>query len=395
MDIVCYFFIKGEYMADLLFNITQNVVLGENILLTSSKYIQECGTRFILVMDPDLKTSMNGSSAGSLIKEKILQPLSERDIDYFIYDNLSDTVQTRDIEAALKLARQGRIDGVIALGLTAALSAGRLIASLYNDNKGIYDYIDDKSVIDSNPLPLICIPSTMRAPYIFTQYTPVTDSRTRKMKLVKAVKNPCKVVIWDSMLASLLPQNKKPSIIIDIFSLALEGAISQKASFFTDIFSSNALKLLAEVIKSKEGSSKTRECLLLTQAGFLASLATSISSIGVASLLGLTINARVSVNRGEISTILLPYILKEAVSYKESKIKEIATIMQEEDAEGLVKSIKEYIVKNALPARFSSLSMEQDKLALAIEDALELEAINTLPREETHDTLYDLIKKAF
>ena len=65
-------------MADFIFRISPNVVLGSYVVTRVPQYVKEYGSRFMVVMDPVLK------DVG--LADKILQPLNERNVDYFIFD---------------------------------------------------------------------------------------------------------------------------------------------------------------------------------------------------------------------------------------------------------------------------------------------------------------------
>ena len=71
-------------MADFIFRISPNVVLGSYVVTRVPQYVKEYGSRFMVVMDPVLK------DVG--LADKILQPLNERNVDYFIFDEATQTL---------------------------------------------------------------------------------------------------------------------------------------------------------------------------------------------------------------------------------------------------------------------------------------------------------------
>ena len=68
---------------------------------------------------------------------------------------------------------------------------------------------------------------------------------------------------------------------------------------------------------------------------------------------------------------------------------------QEEACTALVEYVRQKIAKVNVPARLKELSLTIEQLSLAIEDAGELELINSLPRSMTTDNLFEMVKKAF
>jgi len=72
-------------MADFIFRISPNIVLGSYMLSRIGQYVREYGSRFLIIMDPILK-EVN-------LADKLIEPLSERKIDYFIFNARRDTWQ--------------------------------------------------------------------------------------------------------------------------------------------------------------------------------------------------------------------------------------------------------------------------------------------------------------
>lgn len=377
-------------MSDLIFRISQNVVLGSFTVNKLAQYAKEYGKRFIIVMDENIKDKD--------ASKQIQQSLTEHECEYFIYDNTDEGASSKNIEYALKLAREARVEGVIAIGITQTLLLGGVIASTFYDERTIYDIIDDNEPMKGKSLPLICVPTTIRVPYIFTPYMPFIDARTRKPKLLRIQNEVCKLVLWDSELTSLLSDNKRVSTYIETLSLAIEAYISQKATFFSDMFALESAKLLNYAMNGVDTLQVTTpKDLLLTQGGFLASIATATSSIGVASMLSLVIHSRYGTSLSLVSSILLPYTIEDALKYKEQRIKKIAQIMGAKDGsvEAFLADIKQRLIEEKMPIKLSDLDLSVDKLALAAEDCSTLDVMNTLPRSMTTDDLFDILKKAY
>lgn len=382
-------------MADLNFRISQNIILGTNTINKLPNNLKAFGSKFMLVMDPVLK------NVG--LQEKITQPLTERGVEYFIDENITTGASTKEIELALELARQGRIHGVVAVGGKKTLAFGAAVASLMNETASIYDFADGK-IPETESVPLICVPTTMRATFAFTQFIPIIDSRSKMTKLLKIQDRLCRLVLWDSEMCSTLKDTQKEAIMLEILGLAVEAYISQKASFFSDMFAEKAFSLLRTVINETASSENSASNdVLLMQAGALASIATATSAVGVANLLALTINSRYNIAHSVIASILLPYVIEDAKFFKADRIMNIAKIMQflkpdatkEEVVDSFAEIVRNRLQKANIPLAFKDLNLTFDNLALSAEDASQLEIANTLPRSMNADELFDFLKKAY
>lgn len=380
--------------SDLVFNISQNIVLGSFTINKLPLYLREHGNAFMLIMEQPLK--------GTDIGKQLLKTLDEHEIKYFIYDNTEEGAESKNVECALKLARQAKINGVVAIGITQTLLLGAVVASTYNDERSIYDIIDSGDVMKSEPLPLICVPSTIRVPYVFTSSIPFIDSRSKRAKLLKVQKNLCKLVMWDSELTTTLSDNTKLSTCIEALNLAFEAYVSQKANFFSDMFAKKAVERLSYAMNGAESLDVTTpKPLLLTQGGFLSSIAVATSAAGVASLLSIVINARYGVSLSQTCSILFPYMIEDAIKFKAQRIEELVAVLSKgQGAAGIqntadfLKDVKQRLSEEGLPQKLGELGLTIDKLALIAEDAAALDMSNTLPRSMTTDELFEMLKAA-
>ena len=366
-------------MTDFIFKISPNIMLGPYTVTRIAQQIKTWGSRFMIVLDPILK-EVN-------LAEKILQPLTERKVEYFIFDELNDGANTETVSQILTLARESHIHGIIAIGGAKAMHAGGCAASLFYENHPVYDYADG-SIPTAASLPLICIPTTIRAPYAFTSTLPIVDSRSRQIKLIKTQNGVCKLFLWDTNLSLTLTENQRTSIALETLCIAIEAYLSQKANFFSDMFAEKSIELMGYGLDGAKTLEITTPAeLLQAQAGCMA----------------LAINARFKISRSLITAILLPYIIEEMGKFKSDKIEKLARIMnvlppdvhKEQAVQAFAENTRQRLAKANLPVRLKELSISIEQLALAAEDAGQLDFVNNLPRSMTSDDLFDLLKQAY
>ena len=382
-------------MADFIFRISPNIVLGPYTLSRIGQFVREYGSRFLIVMDPILK-EVN-------LADKLLEPLSERKIDYFVFNEFGENADTKTIERVLALARDGHIHGVIATGGSKVLNVGCAVASLYNENHDLYDYVDG-AVPTTGALPLVCVPTTIREPFIYASVAPIVDSRSRQIRLLKTQSALCKLAVLDPNLTLTLTDNQNTAMALETMCLSLEAYLSQKATFFSDMLVEKSIELMGYAIGgSPTLEITTPEDILKSQAGCMASLAAASSAPGLGTLLSLCINSRFTVSRALIASILLPLIIEDAGKFKIERVEKLAHLSRivpsdvhgEEAVARFAEHIRQLLAKANLPSRLKELSISIEQLALAAEDAGQLELVNTLPRSMTSDDLFDFIKLAY
>lgn len=389
------FFYGAIYMADLNFRISPNVILGAYATSRLGQFALAYGTKFMLIIDPVLKSL--GTTA------KIAQALTDHNVDFFTFDSLTEVPETKTIEQALQLARQSHIQGIIAVGGGKTIHIARAVCALFNETKNLYDYVEG-AVANADPLNLICVPTTNRDALLFTNLIPVVDSRSSRLALIHAQNGLCKEVIFDSNLTITLSEKQIGSMAQEILCLATEAYLSQKATFFSDMFAEKAIELIGFALDENRTQSVTvPQAELLAQSGCMASLAAAASSIGPASLLSMSINARYRISRALITSILFPYTIEDYSSYKAQRLAKLMRLFHPEqdektDAElaaNYAETMRQRLAKLNLPARLKDLSVSIEQLTLASEDAGKLELINAMPRSMTSDDLFTLIKSAY
>ncbi len=382
-------------MADFIFRISPNIVLGSYTTSRLSQFARDFGSKFMIIMDPVLK------EVG--LADKILQSLTDRKIDFFTFSELTEGASTKTIQQALALAKDAHIHGIIAIGGGKTLQIGRAVSAYYNEIQDLYTFIDGSSPTAA-PLPFICVPTTPRAPFIFTDTVPVVDARSMHLTLLKVQNGLCKLALFDPNLTVTLTENQNESMSLEILCLAVESYLSPKSSFFSDMINEKSVELLSYAMDGSPNLSTTTPAeVLLSQGGCMASLGSACSSIGAATLLAMCINSRYKISRALTASILFPYIIEDAARFKTDRIIKLAKLFQlsssADKPETIVSSfsdnIRQRLAKANLPTRLKDLSISIEQLALAAEDAGNLDLITSLPRSMTTDDLFDLIKLAY
>ena len=382
-------------MSDFSFQIPQKVLLSSYGIIRLGEFVQEWGDKFMIVMDPILTQVDAG--------EKITKPLTDRKLDFFTFSDIEGPADTKTLDSVLKLARQAHIDGIVAAGGSKAISLGRAVAKLYNDTREIYTALEKDDVV-TPPLPIVCVPTTIRDRFMFTKAIPLVDSRSSALRIMHSVSCAGDTIICDPNLTLSLANNQTSSIALETMALIIEAYISPRANFFSDMAAEKAMELYALAYYGTESLDVTtpRE-ELMSQAGLMASLASATSSLGITSLLAVCINSRFATPSALVAAILLPYIVDDAAKFRLGRLAHAARILKATEdgtddtkaAVDLADQIRKNLAAYNLPARLKDLNLSLEQLSLAAEDAGKTEFIHSLPRSMSSDDLFALIKTAY
>ena len=381
-------------MADFIFKISPNVTLGSYTSSRLGQYAKEWGTRFMVIMDPVL--------AEFGITEKITSALEERNIDFFLYDEISPAPDTSTIERVLALAKDAHIHGIIAVGGNRISNVARTVASLFYELHSVYDFLEGATPTTS-PLPLILVPSTLCDPFIFEDKTPVIDGRTRQIKMIRNQANLCKLAVFDPALTVSFTESQHTSMMLHTLCIALEAYTSQRANFFSDGVIEKALSLLSTVIHDSDEALTTPRENIFVHASSMISLAAACSSIGIGSGINLAINARHKISRSLVSTIMLPHMIEEIASYKTERLVKMADLLKvdskattnSEKVASLAEYVRNKIALQNLPARLKDISVTMEQLGIVAENTAELAGMYSFSRSMTADDIFEIIKNAY
>ena len=383
-------------MADLQFKISPNIVLATYISSRLGLYAKEWGERYMVIVDPMLKEVRN--------MDTLYESLSTRHIDYFIFDEIDFSTDSETVKRALSLARSACVQGIIAIGGSSVFGIARTVSALFNETNDIYDVLDGAS-IKAEPLPLIAVPSTIRSPFLFTEFAPLIDARSRQVRILKVQPSLCKLALFDPTLHVSLSQSQMKAIALETLGIAVEAYLSQKANFFSDMFAEKAIELLGNYLNVSEGEvSAISPEVMLSQGGCLASLAITTSSVGPATLIALTVGARYRIAHSLTGSILFPYMLEDVAQFKRDRIVRVAQLVgidgelvgdKDRIVALLAERIRHWIALANLPARLKDLSLTMEQFIIAAEDVSQLELVNSMPRSMGADDLFGLMKRAF
>ncbi len=382
-------------MADFVFRISPNVILGPYTLARLGQIVSAWGTNYMLIADPILKEFG--------IIEKAVLAMEEKGISVFVFDEIPAAPTSATLEQALSLARGAHVHGVISVGGTKTASLARAVAALFNESHDVYHYLDGAQP-SSAPLPFIEVPSTCRDAFMFSDRTAVIDARNRQIRLVKTQTALCKAVVIDPNLYMHLSPNTATAMIFHAVTLAVEGYVSTKSNFFSETILGKAIEMLLLALDPEQSKLVgTPSEMLVAQGGCLASMGVAVSSPGVATAISLACNSRYKSSSSLVCAILLPYVMEDA---SRSRVDRIATIgkmlgvggadMSAGDiARAAIDDIRRRLALAGIPTRLKDLDLTIDQLVPAAEDAAALDLMNYIPRAMSGDDLFDLIKQAY
>ncbi|HSV56349.1 MAG TPA: iron-containing alcohol dehydrogenase, partial [Magnetospirillaceae bacterium] len=370
--------------------------LGPDTLLKLPGILSASGAdRVLLIADPLLNESRS--------VDRILALLEDRGIQAILFDEVPAGCTSSTAEDVLRLARGSRAMGVVAAGGVRVLSLARVVAAVAEGSSTLDEWMDGTPPY-CRSLPLVTIPSTYRDPFLLTDGCVLTDARGRRVRVLSAPSGTTRAVILDpSMSAGLFPKAAAARM-LDLILQAVEGYVSARASFYSDILLERAVETACRCLDAflirPEDPAVRMDAL---RASFLTGAGLAASSLGLGTSVVLALNARFQVPKSSLAAVVLPYILEWASRSRLEKVAALAPRLGEdvsdlttaESAAKAVESIRTRLGKLKIPSRLKDFDLELERLVEAAEHARTLEMTNHLPRTVSSDDVFDLMKTAY
>lgn len=384
-------------MGDFVFNLSPNLVAGADVLISLGDYASKYGSRFMLIVDPAFKDME--------VLVRIKQSLEQKSLKLFTFDGIQKTADSETVSRVLRLAQVAHVDGVIALGDMVTCFIAKAVASLYNEKKPVYNYLEGEPITEPS-IPLIQIPSTCNDPFLFTNVAYISDSRNRVLCDLKCACDVCSLILFDSNIYKKLSLNALRLMVFSALTIAFEVYVSKKANFFSDALVKKAISLYILALNPEHdkiiGQSIEET---MCQAGVLLAIGSKSSSVGFALAIALATNGKYDVDIPSMLSILSSFVLEDSISSNLSKVVEFSqgflgdAIPENENLEEFslkgVEALRERLLSIELPSKIANLDLALEDMTSVSEEVLKLDFMNYIPRSLTSNDVLEIIKKAF
>ncbi len=370
-------------------------VFGTGSLDLAGQYADHMGgNRILLVTDQGIKDS------GWC--EKVESALSERGMEYVIYDNILPNPREAQIMEGADFYDGQNCDVILALGGGSVLDAAKGIGIIVSNGGHILDYEGIDKIPSPIP-PLICIPTTCGSSADVSQFAIITDTgRGKKIAIVSKALVPDISLIDPGTLVTM-NRDLLSAVSLDTLTHAIEAYVSTAHSFMTDRHALGAIELIGAYLPRALDDPGNLEYLSkLMQASLEAGLAFSNASLGMVHAMAHVLGGLKDFPHGECNGLLLKGVCEYnyascaerydsissalAASHGEKAAEGVGGILQEIDRLVEATGIKENLGRFALSAGECQTLAE-----LSLQDICSV----TNPREPEVTEIRDIYERTF
>lgn len=343
---------------------------------------------------PLLVTDQGIGDAGIL--EKVETPLS----GIPIFDAVESNPKHTTVDRGGEMARLLQPDLVIGLGGGSVIDAAKAIALLATNPGSIEEY-EGREKYKVAPLPVLAIPTTCGTGSEVTWVSVITHI-DRKFKMsIKGPRMFPAVALVDPDLLVTLPSHLVASTGMDAITHAIEAYTSKPATFLTDLFAREALRLLFRYLPRAHvdirGDGEAREGMML--GSLLAGLAFGNSDVGAVHCLAEALGSLCDTPHGLANAIFLPWVMEFNLEVSRPGYAEIARLIgieadsEMERASQLIERIRSLSRELGIPP-LSSLGLEAESLPLLARKSFENNSNPSNPRPASVEDYLRLLQRA-
>jgi alcohol dehydrogenase len=373
---------------DISFRLDPETIIGTDTISMAGTVCGRYGERIMIAADHALDSQS---------VRRLKDILEDSRLEVIVFDGIHEDSGADMAENIVELCRAAHCTTVIGFGGPKTQTIARLTAIMAPLRISVYEMLDGRN-FRNKFLPFIAIPTAGIDAFLFTNYFPVIDPRDRLVKSVISPDKLCAAVIIDSSLSAALSGESAALFIFDGFCTAIEAYCSTKANFLSDALLERALHFYAKLLKT--GSSGI-DSNTAAQAGFLASLGTSLSSPGIGAVLALAINARFPAEKQRYSTALLPLIVERLAGVRPEKMARAASFLGNtggyatvaEAANSAVSGIRRSMEALNVRPELKDLNISLDRVIAAAEAARKLEFAANSPWTVSEEEVFKLLKQ--
>lgn len=368
---------------------TKRIVYGKGAIEQLDKILKSLNaTNVLLVTDPGIV------NAG--IADRVVSLLKKAEYNVIIYDKVVPEPPVSSAIECYEFAKsQMETDAIIGLGGGSSIDMAKIAALLIKYGGHPLDYYGGENQIPGPIAPLIAIPTTAGTGSEVTSVAVLTDTENNiKAGISDNYLRP-EVALLDPELTIGLPPYVTACSGIDALSHAVEAYTAKNFQYIqaegnilfqgalpiSDALAIEAIKLIANnlTLAVQQGSNvEARGNLLI--GSLLAGMAFSNAGTAAAHALAYPIGGLVKSPHGEVTGLLLPYVMKFNSDVEVEKMGKIAEAFGV-PADGLSAKEKAYAASEAvlgllkeigLPTKLSQIGIKEEDIPTIAERALEI-----------------------
>jgi len=283
------------------FQLPTTVLMGSGVSSQLLDHVQSLGgSRIFVVTD-------GGVRAAGLV-DRLIDPLVVAGLAIDIWDSISPNPRDYECNNAAEQAIAFGTDIIVTIGGGSSMDAAKAVAALVTNGGRVQEWEAPRQ-LQSDPLPLIAVPTTSGTGSEVTFYAVVTDTERKfKMSLYDTRLAP-RFALVDPDLTVSLPAGVTAATGMDALTHAIEAYTSKLANPVSDALALQAMRLISRhlpIAVAYGGDLAAREGMMM--ASLLAGMAFGNADVASVHCLAEAIGGLYDTPHGVANSIFLPIV---------------------------------------------------------------------------------------
>jgi alcohol dehydrogenase len=298
------------------------VLFGEGVSLETGAKLKELGCKKVLcVYDKGVK------AAG--VVDDILAAIRKEGIEVLVYDGVLADPPDYTIEEAAVIGRNGKIDGIVAIGGGSTMDTAKAVNILMGNPSPITQYQAAGGGRQPGPgKVLVLLPTTSGTGSEVTPVSVVTNTTTHRKGGILGPVCRATLAIVDPVLTKGMPPSITADTGMDAFAHASEAMTSGMSNPMSDILAEKAISLVCEYLpravrNGADMEARTQMAFAAMVAGY--AFADALPHFGHA--IGHTLGSMFHTPHGNACGIALPEVMRYIVGAVPDKVKHVGIAM--------------------------------------------------------------------
>ncbi len=379
------------------FGTATHLIFGAGALARAGEIAASFGKRALIVTGRNLARA-----------EPLLAALRSHDVVPFTFSVFGEP-ETQTIDQGIKLARQHRVELILAMGGGSAIDAGKAIAAMMTNPGDLLDFLEviGRGKALANPsAPCIAIPTTAGTGSEVTRNA-VLSSSTHRVKV--SLRSPFllpKVALVDPALTYGLPAELTASTGLDALTQLIEPFVCSRANPMTDALCVEGIRRVARSLRvACAQGNDTAARNDMSVASLFGGMALANSGLGAVHGFAGPIGGMFPAPHGAVCAALLPHVIEvnvqalrrrqpqaEALT-RYGRVAQLITETANASPEDAISWTKSLISDLRIPP-LSKYGLNKNQFPVLVEKASQSSSMKPNPIQLTKEELTEILQKA-
>lgn len=287
----------------MFFYMPTKVFDGDNCIIENASAFAATGKKALIV------TGKNSAKICGALND-VIEALRIADIEYTIFDKIMSNPTIEIVYEGAEVANKENVDFVIGIGGGSPMDAAKAIALLCENERIDAESFLNKEYVDK-ALPLILIPTTCGTGSEVTPYAVITNDFKQTKTSVSGNSTFARYAFVSNKYLKAMRRETLINTALDALSHNIEGYVSIRANYISDMLAIDAIKLFTECLpflNSDEISDTIYDKLM--KASVLGGIVISHTGTCTVHSLGYSYTYFKNIDHGKANAILMPEFLR-------------------------------------------------------------------------------------